>query len=139
MNQPRRPYNTRRLWVSVLLAIGYGGLLLYLRMLTGINTLDGITGVLLGLYICSHPAAHMLDLLYMTRGARQQLLSSQRGLWWLTLNILALLAGLITITIAAHRFVEPASVSSMAGAPSLTFLAMRLNDRAGSTSADRYA
>jgi hypothetical protein len=111
MNQPRRGYNTRRLWASVLLAIGYGGLLLYLQTLTGINTLDGIIGVLLGLYICSHPAAHMLDLLYMAHGARQQLLSGGSGMWWLALNILALLAGLITITIGAHRFVEPASVS----------------------------
>jgi uncharacterized damage-inducible protein DinB len=96
------------MWLSMLLAIAYGGLLVYLGTLTGINALDGIIGVLLGLYICAHPAAHMLNLLYLPRGARQQLLSSESGMWWLAINILVLLVGFVTIMIGANRFVQPA-------------------------------
>jgi membrane protein YqaA with SNARE-associated domain len=109
MNQPRLEHHTKRMWISVLLAIAYGSLLLYLHIFTGSNTLDGIIGVMLGLYIGSHPAAHLLDLLYLPHGARQDLLSSQSGIWWLVLNILMLFVGLITITVGANRFVQPAS------------------------------
>jgi len=35
------------------------------------------------------------------------------GIWWLALNILMLLVGLITITIGANRFVQPASALSV--------------------------
>ena len=113
MNQPRLEHHTKRMWISVLLAIAYGSLLLYLHAFTGSNTLDGIIGVMLGLYIGSHPAAHLLDLLYLPHGARQDLLSSQSGIWWLALNMLMLLVGLITITIGANRFVQPASALSV--------------------------
>ena len=80
MNQPRLEHHTKRMWISVLLAIAYGSLLIYLHTFTGSNTLDGIIGVMLGLYIGSHPAAHLLDLLYLPHGTRQDLLSSQSGI-----------------------------------------------------------
>ncbi len=108
MKQPRLEHHTKRMWLAVLLAIAYGTVLLYQHTLTGSNTLDGIIGVLLGVYICAHPSAHLLDLLYLTHEARQQLLSRQSGMVWLGLNALVLLCGLFLIIIGANRFVQPA-------------------------------
>ena len=56
--------NPRTLWVLVLAGIVYGSLLRYLRTLTGITMLDGGIGVALGLYICAHPAANAINLLF---------------------------------------------------------------------------
>ena len=58
MDQHWHGRNTKVLWGLILLAIAYGSLLYYLHTLTGTNMLDGSIGVLLGLYICSHPAAN---------------------------------------------------------------------------------
>jgi hypothetical protein len=108
MKQPRLEHHTGRMWASVLLAIAYGSVFLFLPTLTSSTTLDGIIGVVLGLYIGSHPAAHLLDLLYLPSRVRHQLLASEPGMWWLGVNILVLLVGLITITLGANRFVQPA-------------------------------
>ena len=105
----RRAYNIKTLWALVLLAIAYGSLLYSLRTLTGTNTLDGIIGVLLGLYICSHPAANMLDLLFFERATRRPASSRRSGISWLALNILVLLVGWIVITIRAARFTARAT------------------------------
>jgi len=96
------------MWAAVLLALAYGSALLYLGALTSSNTLDGSIGVLLGVYICSHPAAYLLNLLYLTHGARQQLLSRPSGVMWLEVQMLVLLFGLTVIVIGANRFVQPA-------------------------------
>jgi len=56
--------------ITFLLAITLGGLVYsgwvqFLGTLTGTNQVDGIIGVVFGLYICSHPAAFMVDLLFL--------------------------------------------------------------------------
>jgi hypothetical protein len=107
MKQPRLEHHTARMWISVLLGIVYDGIFLYVYTLTGSTTLDGIIGVLLGLYIGAHPAAHLLDLLYLQRKTRHELLSSEAGISWLVVNILVVLVGIITIIIGANRFVQP--------------------------------
>jgi len=109
MKQPRLEYHIVRMWVSVLLAVGYGSVFLFFYTLTGSTTLDGILGVLLGLYIGSHPAAHLIDLLYLPHGARQELLSSEQGIVWLVINILVLVVGIFTIVVGANRFVQPSA------------------------------
>ena len=112
MKQPRLEHHTTRMWVSVLFGIAYASVFLYVYTLTGSTTLDGIIGVLLGLYIGSHPAARLLDLLYLQTRIRQELLSSESGASWLAVTILVLLAGIITIVIGANRFVQPSSAPS---------------------------
>jgi hypothetical protein len=112
MKQPRLEHHTTRMWISMLLAIGYGTAFVYLYTLTGSTILDGIIGVLLGLYIGSHPAAHLLDLLYLPHGARKELLSSEPGVVWLAANILVLLVGILAIVIGANRFVQPTGAAS---------------------------
>src|SRR5262245_33997783 len=106
MKQPRIEYHIARMWISVLLGIGYSCLFLFFDTLTGSATLDGIIGVLLGLYIGSHPAAHLLDLLYLPQGKRRDFLASEPGAVWLVVNILVLVVGIFTIVIGANRFVQ---------------------------------
>ncbi|HBY93969.1 MAG TPA: hypothetical protein DEP84_08400 [Chloroflexi bacterium] len=104
MDQYRRGHNIKMLWASVLLGIAYASLQYSLHRLTGSKSLDGIIGVLLGLYICSHPAANMVDLLFFERGTRRRVSSTRSVIVWLALNILVLLVGWIVITIGATRF-----------------------------------
>ena len=106
MKQPRIEYHIARMWLAVLLGVGYASLFLFFDTLTGSATLDGIIGVLLGLYIGSHPAAHLLDLLYLPQGKRRELLSSEPGVVWLVVNILVLVVGIFIIVIGANRFVQ---------------------------------
>ncbi len=95
------------LGVVVLLAVLYGGWLYTQQTITGIPRLDGIIGVLLGLFICSFPAANMLNLLFAARHA-QSGSSEWALLGWLGLNLLVLFFGWIVITIGATRLIARA-------------------------------
>jgi hypothetical protein len=106
MNRRRFGRGPKILWGSVLLAMAYGSLIHYLPTLTGTILLDGIIGVVLGLYICSHPAANAIDLLFLERGVLRQVSSEWAGLGWLALNLLVLLAGWLVIVIGTTRFVS---------------------------------
>lgn len=109
MDQHRHRRNTRTLWGMVLLAIAYAGLLHYLRTLTGIPVLDGSIGVTLGLYICSHPAANAVDMLFFERYYLCQVSSEWSGVGWLALNALVLLAGWMVLFIGLTRLVDRAT------------------------------
>lgn len=101
--QPRgRNYKT--LGLVVVLALVYGGWMLTQSTITSIPRLDGIIGVLLGLFICSRPAANMLDLLFARRG--QAAFSEWSDIGWLVLNGLVMIVGWIVITIGATRLIE---------------------------------
>jgi len=105
MDQHRRGHNIKTLWALVLLGIAYSSLLYYQPTLTGTNNVDGIIGVLLGLYICSHPAANVVDMLFFRRSARGQFLSRQSTVLWVALNMLVLLIGWIVIFVGTTRFI----------------------------------
>jgi RsiW-degrading membrane proteinase PrsW (M82 family) len=104
MGQRQHIRNTRVLWGLVLLAVAYASLLLYLRTLTGLPLLDGGIGVALGLYICSHPAANAVNMLFFERDALRQI-SEWSLIRWLALNLLVLLAGWMVIFIGITRLV----------------------------------
>lgn len=106
MNQHRRGRNIKTLWALVLLGIAYSGLLYYQRTLTGAKNVDGIIGVLLGLYICSHPAANVVDLLFFGRGVQRPLSSRRAVVLWLALNMLVILIGWIAIFGGTTRFIS---------------------------------
>ena len=102
---PRRyRRNTRTLLGLMFLAVVYVGLLSAMRRLTGINLLDGGIGVALGLYICAHPAANAVNMLFFERGTLQ---SSSGGslVRWLLLNLLVLLAGWMVLFLAIRQLV----------------------------------
>ena len=105
MAQYRRGRNLKTLWGLVLLAIAYSSWLYYQRTLTGTNELDGIIGVLLGLYICAYPAANAVDLLFFGRIAGHQVSSRRFDILWLALNMLVLLSGWIVIFIGVTRLI----------------------------------
>jgi hypothetical protein len=106
MGRRRRGRNTKILWSMILLAIAYWILLYYLESPTGTILLDGAIGVMLGLYVCSHPAANAVDVLFMERGAFQQLSSEWSGAGWLGLNLLVLFVGWLLIFMGTTRFVS---------------------------------
>ena len=104
MEQQRYRNKMRTMLVMVLLAIVYTILLIILHTLTGDKLADGAIGVILGLYICSHPAANAVDLIFMERGALQRISAQWSGVQWLTLNLVTMIAGWIVIVIGAGRF-----------------------------------
>lgn len=106
---PRRhERNTSLLWGMILLALAYGSLLRYLPTLTGSGMLDGGIGVALGLYICSHPAANAIKMLFFERDALRQV-PEWSVIRWLALNLLVLLARWMVIFAGLRRLVDPAA------------------------------
>ena len=84
----------------------YVGWISWFEVLTSSARLDGTLGILLGLYISSHPAENMLDiLLFMPADVRENLVSSNAGRIWLFLNLLVFLAAWTVIFTAVLRFV----------------------------------
>ena len=104
MEQHRRKRNIKMLWALILLGIAYSGVLHYQRTLTGLGEVDGIIGVLLGLYICSHPAANVVDMLFFRQSARHLFSSRRSAVLWLVLNIVVLLMGWVVIFGGTTRF-----------------------------------
>ena len=98
--------NTKLLWGLVVLTLIYGYLLYSRRTLTGAPLVDGSIGVILGLYVCSRPAAHAVDMIFAERTSLWRVTSKGEGLGWLALNLLVLLLGLMTIMIGVMRLVD---------------------------------
>jgi hypothetical protein len=92
------------LWGLIILGIAYCGAIASFGELTGNPKLDGSLGVLLGLFICSRPAAHVIDLLFQ-RGALRRMASKCAGVRWAALSGLAFVTGWIVITLGATRLI----------------------------------
>ncbi len=104
MDRQRHTRDLRFLWALLVIALIYLGLLAALRTLTGNRLWDGSIGVVLGLFICSRPAGHAIDLLFAQRGELQRLTAELSGIGWLALNLLVLFAGWVVIVTGATRF-----------------------------------
>jgi hypothetical protein len=101
----RRGRNFHILWLLVLLAIAYMAIFSYGRLwLASYPRLNGSIGVLLGLYICSRPAANLVDFLFFGRYRERTAPSRRDDLLWLALNLLVMLAGWLVIVTGATRF-----------------------------------
>jgi hypothetical protein len=98
--------NTARMCVLLLPAAAYIGWLLFLPTLTGMTLVDGSIGVVLGLYICSHPAANGIDLFFLQRAAFRRAFSGWSGVWWLLLNALVMMVGWVVMVLGAARFTQ---------------------------------
>jgi hypothetical protein len=92
----------------ILLALAYNSLLRYLPTLTGSSMLDGSIGVALGLYICSHPAANAIKMLFFERDALHQM-PEWSVIRWLALNLLVLLTGWMVIFAGLRELVDRAA------------------------------
>jgi hypothetical protein len=105
--QQRIARNLPVLGFMALLACLYTTWMAYSGKLTGNLRVDGSIGMLLGLYVCSHPAANMLDmLLFMRADMRETIVSTGSGRFWLGMNALTLLAGWVAIFSGALHFVQ---------------------------------
>lgn len=104
MSAQKRRHNYVTLGVMLLLAMSYHVTVYFWRPLWRAHKVEGILGILLGLFICSIPAANLLDLLYGLLGNRLQQDEGLRLVFWLLLNIIVLLVGWFVITLGATRF-----------------------------------
>ncbi|UCC88214.1 MAG: hypothetical protein JSV81_02615 [Anaerolineales bacterium] len=94
------------LWALILVAILYVALLRLLPTLIGRPVWDGAIGVALGLFICAHPAANAINLLFFERAALQQVRSDGPLVRWLALNLLVLLVGWMVVFVGIRRLIE---------------------------------
>ncbi len=97
MDRHRFRFDIGTFCVLAVLGMGYSSWLYSGHPLTGMDILDGIIGVVLGLYICSHPAATLVDMLFYRRLTRYQFSSIRSVLFWLALNMMILFIGGIAI------------------------------------------
>ena len=105
MERSRYAHKVRVLWLMILLALAYGSFLYFLHTLTGTRVTDGVIGVLLGLYICSHPAANLVDILFFSRGAQGQFSPRRSFFLWLALNMLVFVVGWVVIFLGTTHLV----------------------------------
>ena len=103
----QHPRSLARLWLVALLGVVYAAIFILRPLLLGRPLLAGSIGVLLGLYICSHPAANGIDMLFLGRRGHYVDRSTQNETLWLLVNFLVLLVGLVVIIIGATRFSIP--------------------------------
>ena len=87
-----------------LLAIAYYLTIYFWRPLSTIHKVEGSLGILLGLFICSKPAANLLDMLFDLLSNRYQKERNLRLILWLAMNFFILLVGWYIITLGATRF-----------------------------------
>jgi hypothetical protein len=105
MDHPPGGTKTNLLWTLILLGIAYSSLARYLSALTEGTPACGAVGVVLGLYICSHPAAFAVDLLFFRRWAGGRFFSKKLDLVRMVLNMLSLLVGWLVIFIGTTQLV----------------------------------
>ena len=94
----------KTMWGLILLAIIVGGLFHFVHTFTGNDEVDGLFSVLLGLYICSKPATHVVDLMILGRDIRHWISKIQSNIWWVMLNLLVMFSGLSHIMTGTTRF-----------------------------------
>jgi len=96
--------NSGILAVLLVPAFGYLAWQYFFPFATAQYRVDGIAGVLTGLYICSYPAANGIDLIFAERGGIKRIFSRRSGFVWLALNALVMVVGWFVIVIGASRF-----------------------------------
>jgi len=88
----------------LLLAGGYSSVLYIHFSLTGTHLLDGVIGVILGIYVCAHPAANVLDfILYGKALLLEKITIRPMIIWWL-LNSMAMFMGLLVFVLGLLRY-----------------------------------
>jgi len=105
MDQQRLGREIITLLVLMVLGITYSGFLYFQPTLTGRHDLDGIIGVVLGLYISSHPAAHLVEMLFYRRAIRYRFSSKSSVVLWISLNVLVLFISGIVIFVGTTRLI----------------------------------
>jgi hypothetical protein len=105
----RRKRNGLTLWRLIMLAIAFGLLINTLQALLGSAAAAGWIGIALGLFICAHPAANAVNMLFFERDMLSRL-SEWSVVRWLALNLLVLLTGWMVIFLGLRRLVDAAAL-----------------------------
>jgi len=87
-------------------AIAYAALLNTFGTLTGTFLFDGVIGVGLGLYICSHPVSNAIDLLFIDHRILRQGPGDDHGLAWYGLNLIVMCVGCFVTVIGLTLFLS---------------------------------
>jgi hypothetical protein len=106
MRPKKHGSNTWMLGGSLALAGLYFGLLVA-RSSQGLavsSRLGGVVGIVLGLFMCSHPAANALNLLLFHQGAAFLGFSRPAYRWWWVLNLMVFLTSLGVIFSGTLQF-----------------------------------
>jgi hypothetical protein len=77
---------------------------------TEVDWFEGSVGLVLGLYICSRPAANGIDLFFAERGTWRRIFTARSGFEWIVLNALVMFVGWFVLVTGVTRF-------SMSGPP----------------------
>jgi hypothetical protein len=110
MDGPRIRRTTVTLLLMLMLAGLYIGWLVYQGRLAGTDRWAGVLGAMLGLYMASHPAGNMLDILLFTNSQdRHEIFASRSGKLWLALNALVIVAAWFVIFIGVTSLVRRTS------------------------------
>lgn len=105
MQKQQNERKARPLWGLIALAIVVKIAFLILPLITGVPEIDGMLAVCIGFYICACAAANFLNIiLYELGSQRWASLLTQTNIWWLALNTLVLLSGLMLVITGIYRF-----------------------------------
>jgi hypothetical protein len=104
MSQPAKRRNYWILIIPILVAMVYWVWFYFQPTLTGYHKVDGMLGVLLGLYIGSRAAVNFLDMLLYSRSALFQNASTKSIVIWLLANILTQVISFAVVLFALSRF-----------------------------------
>ena len=89
----------------VAVATAYIIWMLFYHIFTRHSRLDGGIGVLGGLFVCSHPSANFIDMLFLGRHSGQIPLHTGEWIVWIGHNIVVFLLGVLMITVGTMQFV----------------------------------
>jgi len=98
--------NLRDVWILILLAaacVCYLAALALIPLMPGFERIEGIVGVVLGLYVCAHPARHFMDLLLYRKIEGERFPSARSMAAWLALNGVVMLGGWVVIVAGVMR------------------------------------
>ena len=104
MDSVKSKRDDKTMWGLILLAILIWILFRFLPTLSGNDEIDGLFAVMLGLYICSKPATHVVDMLIFGRDIHHWISVIQSDIGWVMLNLLVTFCGLSTIVTGTLRY-----------------------------------
>ena len=96
MSRARRWTLAKTAWITFFCGLGH----------VGSSIVVGLIGVALGLYICAHPAANAINMLFFERDALRTVRSDWPLIRWLALNMFALLVGWMVVFAGIRRLVD---------------------------------